>query len=569
VKSVVTRREQRRGGEIRHLFDHVDSVTGVHHVFVTISGGEVYRASYAPEEPGSLKWHPEPELEGRHARIMSHVVANDQLYLAVDISADAPGNGGLFRRIDGPKPSWEWLGEWGSRTEHVGVAWIRGMTAIPDPSGSGREFILASRETDGVIEVIDPAQSPPEREVEFDFKKHCAEVLGASPDHQIGSIIAYNEMTPAVHPDSGEKVRFLTGGARAFLPGRQGGIDAEALLLVRHEDRSFASIPVVARADENSLRAVRTIVASPFPEESGRTWYLGGFDAAQGPHRNTAWIYRAELPASTKAGSDLLEGKMHRDLAYGEHERNRLDLYEPPQASSAPIMVYVHGGGWRKGDKSRVGEKAEFFTKRGWVFASVNYRLLPDGAHPSNVNDVAAAIAWIHGNADEFGANPDELFLMGHSAGAHLVALVATWKAPLKEVGLDRSVLKGVISLDTNTYDLVALMEGPSGLYRLVFGEDEETWREASPITHLKTVNGVPPFFVAYSRGVSERLNPKREQFATSFAKALEEVGVDQDLVDATDRDHGEINQWFGLEEDEEVTGKALDFLERIRASGK
>ncbi|MEM9281585.1 MAG: sulfatase-like hydrolase/transferase [Verrucomicrobiota bacterium] len=295
-KSVVTHREGRRGGEIRHVFDHVDLVTGIHHVFATASGGELYRAAYDPEVSGRLRWEPEPELAGRLARIMSWVVMNNQLYLAVDITPDAPGNGGLFRRVDGPDPKWEWLGEWGSRTSHVGIAWIRGMAAIRGAEGPESRLILASRETDGVIERVDPSGSPPARTVEFDFKRHFKKVLEVSADHQIGSIIAYNEMTPATHPDTGESVRFLTGGARAFLPGSGQRVDAEALILVRHEDGSYATVLVPPVAGEASLRAVRTIVASPFPEESGRVWYLGGFDAAQGPHEDTAWIYRGEVP---------------------------------------------------------------------------------------------------------------------------------------------------------------------------------------------------------------------------------------------------------------------------------
>ena len=298
-KSVVAPRGQRGGGEIRHVFDHVDAVTGIHHVFATVAGGKVYRASYDPAAPGRLRWHPEPELEGRLARIMSHVEVNGQLHLAVDITPDAPQNGGLFRRIDGPEPRWEWLGEWGVRTQHSGVAWIRGMTAIADPSDTDREVILASRETDGVIERIDVTTSPPARTVEFDFKTHFSDVLGASPGHRIGSIIAYNEMTPATHPDTGEKIRFLTGGAWSFAPGSKWPSDGEALLLLRHDDSTYATLAIPKLADEKSLRSVRTIVASPFPEEAGRVWYLGGFDAAKGPHENTAWIYKATLPTKS------------------------------------------------------------------------------------------------------------------------------------------------------------------------------------------------------------------------------------------------------------------------------
>jgi hypothetical protein len=182
----------------------------------------------------------------------------------------------------------------------VGVAWIRGMTAIPDPAGSGREVILASRETDGVIEIIDPSRSPPKRSVEFDFKAHFASVFEASDNHRIMSIIAYNEMPSATHPDSGERVHVLTGGANSFLPGARQGIDAEALLLLRHDNGSYNSLLVPKVDGEKSLRSARTIVASPFPEEAGRVWYLGGFDAAQGPHENTAWIYKGVLRGKGK-----------------------------------------------------------------------------------------------------------------------------------------------------------------------------------------------------------------------------------------------------------------------------
>ena len=498
-KSVVAPRGQRGGGEIRHVFDHVDAVTGIHHVFATVAGGKVYRASYDPAAPGRLRWHPEPELEGRLARIMSHVEVNGQLHLAVDITPDAPQNGGLFRRIDGPDPRWEWLGEWGARTQHSGVAWIRGMTAIADPSDTDREVILASRETDGVIERIDVTTSPPARTVEFDFKAHFSDVLGASPGHRIGSIIAYNEMTPATHPDTGEKIRFLTGGAWSFAPGSKWPSDGEALLLLRHGDSTYATLAIPKLADEKSLRSVRTIVASPFPEEAGRTWYLGrircrpgtasehGVDlqgnpaiqhsegrrmkksllrallanalllasvspvTAQAPSlvnrfdrldRNNdrkltpqelpradvfqrldrngdGVIEKSELPAAAMAPESPAESAFearvteHLDIAYGNHERHRIDLYQPAKAKDAPVMVYVHGGGWRRGDKRAVREKVDFFTGRGWVFVSINYRLLPEGRHPANVNDGGRALAWVHDHAREYGGDPEKTVCHG------------------------------------------------------------------------------------------------------------------------------------------------------------
>ena len=130
------------------------------------------------------------------------------------------------------------------------------------------------------------------------------------------------------------------------------------------------------------------------------------------------------------------------DVAYGEHDDQRLDVYALNDAKRAPVMVYVHGGGWRRGDKSAVGRKAQFFTGLGWVLVSTNYRLLPEGKHPTNVQDVAQALAWVHDHVAEHGGDPERIFLMGHSAGAHLAALVATDERHLKAAGKTLALLR-------------------------------------------------------------------------------------------------------------------------------
>ncbi len=114
---------------------------------------------------------------------------------------------------------------------------------------------------------------------------------------------------------------------------------------------------------------------------------------------------RAALIAGGAAKSVMA---VKRDVAYGKHKDQRLDVYAPRKAAEkAPVMVYVHGGGWMRGDKSAVGKKAEFFTGQGWVFVSVNYRLVPDGKHPRNVEDVATALAWVHERCTEYGGDPE------------------------------------------------------------------------------------------------------------------------------------------------------------------
>jgi len=267
------------------------------------------------------------------------------------------------------------------------------------------------------------------------------------------------------------------------------------------------------------------------------------------------------FPAASVSDAKLVRA---RDVPYGKHSAQRLDIYAT-EGVRAPVMVYVHGGGWRAGDKNRVGRKAMFFTGMDWVFVSINYRLLPDGKHPRNVQDVAAALAWVHEHIAKYGGNPGKLFLMGHSAGAHLAALVATDGRWLREVGQDLRIVRGVISLDTNGYDLPALMaDGPARLYHQVFGEDPSVWRDASPIHHVEKGTGIPPFLLCYSRGLGRRINPTRKVRAEAFAKALRAAGIPADVIDAADRSHSEINARFGEPEDQRVTGRATAFLEGL-----
>lgn len=252
------------------------------------------------------------------------------------------------------------------------------------------------------------------------------------------------------------------------------------------------------------------------------------------------------------------------NLPYGEHDAQRLDVYAPAEAKLAPVMVYVHGGGWERGDKGAVGRKVEFFTGMGWVFVSVNYRLLPEGAHPANVRDVAQALARVHDHICEHGGDRDRLFVMGHSAGCHLAALVATDRRRLETVGKSVRILKGVIALDTNTYDLPTLMQSrAAAFYGQIFAEDPATWRDASPVTHIVADGGIPPFLVCYSRGMRATVNPARRTQAEAFGTALRAAGISADVIDASDRSHGEINAWFG-NPDDSVTQSALAFLERL-----
>lgn len=301
VKSTVAKVSQGRAMELRHLFVHRDKITGVDHVFAVVSGGAVYRGAYDVSAVGRIRWNPDPELDGRLARIMSWGRANGDAYLAVDITPDSPKNGGLFRRLDGPQPRWDWIGEWGQRHDHKGVAWIRGLTAIPDAANPGKELLLCSREVDGVIEVIDP-QHNHEVRVEFDMRKYFGGQLNAQPGQRLTTIFAYNEMTSAKHSTTGDRVHLISGGVMPDIHGDDARSKG-AWCLIRHADGRYASVrvfdPAVTPTGHGGLRCVRTICPSPFPEEKDRVLYFGGFDGGDlgtgMRHHNTAWIYKAEL----------------------------------------------------------------------------------------------------------------------------------------------------------------------------------------------------------------------------------------------------------------------------------
>lgn len=218
------------------------------------------------------------------------------------------------------------------------------------------------------------------------------------------------------------------------------------------------------------------------------------------------------------------------------------DSSEPPTAPS-PVMVWVHGGGLRMSDKAApmdLGPKAEYFTtKLGYIFVSVNYRLLPEGMYPTNVQDVANALAWVQSNIAEFGGDPQQIFLMGHSAGARLVTQVSTDDTFLKKAGTDLRMLKGVIA-NEGDYGFIAPDADTRG-YEASLGKD---WKNALAIEHVKAGKNIPPFLLLHVSGGSQTGNTDRQ--ANEFAKALRGIGVRADVVPLDHVEHFGANALLG-----------------------
>jgi acetyl esterase/lipase len=273
-------------------------------------------------------------------------------------------------------------------------------------------------------------------------------------------------------------------------------------------------------------------------------------------------------PAGTQTRTDVV----YRDAeALGtEPALVSLDVtypVRPTTCDGAPMVVFVHGGGFRTGDKANKSEdKARLFTDAGWVYATVNYRLAPDppepGAqHPSQVEDIAAAVAWLRGHADEIGADPDRVALIGHSAGAFLVALVGTDASYLESAGVPFPTLRCVVPLDTEMFDVRAQIEEggtQETIYRNAFGDDPAVWDAASPqqlVEQAAPVDEFPPFLL-FTQG-----SQRRAQGNADFAQALISHGGSARVIDAEPLDHEGVNRAVGQPGDSIVTPPLMEFL--------
>ncbi len=250
-----------------------------------------------------------------------------------------------------------------------------------------------------------------------------------------------------------------------------------------------------------------------------------------------------------------------------------LDLYPLKGDKPHPVMVMIHGGGWRTGDKanrSMFQFKAPHFRAAGYVYVSINYRLSskPGVKHPVHVRDVAKALSWVHDNVADHGGDPGRIFVMGHSAGAHLAALVSTDARHLKEAGKDLSILKGTVCLDTAGYDILRYFKElgilPQGrkIYENAFGTNEEGWRDASPRHHTAPDKNIPPHLLFHTRG---RLQV--EQLSKEFVEALRKAGIPAKAVYAPDKDHGGINACIGQPGDR-YTKLVMEFLKDPSKAG-
>ena len=254
-----------------------------------------------------------------------------------------------------------------------------------------------------------------------------------------------------------------------------------------------------------------------------------------------------------------------QELSYGSDSLQKLDYWKPT-TSDVPLVVFVHGGGWKRGDKREAtGLKGTHFVQQGYAFASINYRLVPEHKVEDQSQDVADAIAYLIKNAEQLGFDSKRVAVMGHSAGAHLSALVGTDMQYLEKAGLDAQTLRGVIPLDGAAYDAGRQIQASGELmhdtYLQAFGSELKRQEALSP-----TLQAAAPNAAAFLILHVQRIDGTAQ--SNALAAALQKSGTPVEVKGFSGRGlagHAEINRSLG-DPDYPATPVVDDWLKKIFA---
>jgi len=269
----------------------------------------------------------------------------------------------------------------------------------------------------------------------------------------------------------------------------------------------------------------------------------------------------SEATATATPPPERYDVVAERDLTFRETEARplALDLYRPDREAPAPLLVHVHGGGWRFGDKG-YRRSARRYAAAGIATASIQYRLSDEATFPDPVRDVVAAVRWLRANADGYGVDPERVALVGGSAGGHLASLVAAAPDDERfhppEFYPDVPVAVDAVVGHSGVYDMTAPGLRSSRLVTAFVGtdydEDPERYRAASPVA--RAAAGDPPVLLFH--GTADGIVPYAQ--ATSYRERLQSASVPVDLFTGDGAGHVFYREerWF-----EPTLARQYDFL--------
>ncbi len=270
-----------------------------------------------------------------------------------------------------------------------------------------------------------------------------------------------------------------------------------------------------------------------------RPWIYSNAIRLARPDASALQLPSQQLDPGVEAVNDI----EYASGAPEDADKHRLDIYRPRGARKRPVLFFVHGGAWVRGDRKQYPFFGNRFAREGYVVVVPSYRLAPKHPHPAQIEDVADAFAWTVRHIASHGGDPQRIFVAGHSAGGHLVALLSANEKWLRQRGLGAAAIRGVVSMSG-----VPDVTGEAGAR--VFGNDPEVRRDASPLFHVRS--GLPPFLITYCQWDYLTL----PQQARRLHEALRTAGVRSEIVFIPGENH--ISEMTSIVKPGDPTAAAL-----------
>jgi len=262
--------------------------------------------------------------------------------------------------------------------------------------------------------------------------------------------------------------------------------------------------------------------------------------------------------------------KIYNNISYADADRlQKLDIYSPENNDApCPVIIHIHGGAWTYGDKSNEINHGKFYCQRGVTVVCINYRLSEEEEvltkHPTHAEDCASAVAWVYKNIEKYGGDKDNIFLSGHSSGAHLATLIATDKRYLNKHNISCKDITGVIAVDTAAFNLNSYsyiddtaneqMQSMSKRVKDIFSHEKEQLSNASPLLYVARET-CRKFLIIVSAN-----RPLAKKVSENFVNRLKLAGKEATLLEVDINDHDEINTAMSLPNNKVATS-ILSFL--------
>jgi acetyl esterase/lipase len=247
-------------------------------------------------------------------------------------------------------------------------------------------------------------------------------------------------------------------------------------------------------------------------------------------NRSHGWVFFLLLLLTGCSAFDVVNTMVPRcgyrrtsNIAYGILPRQTLDVYQPKDAKpSSSIVIFFYGGSWSSGNKDNYLFVGQALASRGFIAVLPNYRLYPSVAFPAFVQDGALAVRWVHDHATELGGDPNHIYLMGHSAGAHIAALITLDGRYLNAVGLDRSNIRATAGL-SGPYDFRI-----SPKYRPALNIHSTTAPVNPDVEPILFADGHEPPMLLLQGGKDHIVDPAN---ATRLADRIDELGGEAKVI--------------------------------------